>query len=109
MSTVSIVRDARFLEHDQGEGHPETPERLRAIDRALLEMKAKMVEVPARNATREELERIHTPGYLDLLEKTRGRPAVLDPDTTTSAGSVDAAILAAGATVELATRIAKKE
>lgn len=109
MATVSIVRDARFLEHDQGAGHPETPERLRAIDRALLESSAKLHELSARTATREELERVHTRGYLDFLETARGKRAILDPDTSTSAGSVDAAFLAAGSTVELFTAVAKKE
>jgi acetoin utilization deacetylase AcuC-like enzyme len=109
MPAVSIVRDARFLEHDQGAGHPETPDRLRAIDRALLELRATITEVPARAATREELERVHTPGYLELLESARGRRAILDPDTSTSAGSVDAAFLAAGSTTDLFARIAKKE
>lgn len=109
MGRVSILRDKLFLEHDQGEGHPETPERLVAIDRALLEIKADLVEVPARPATDEELERVHTALYVDLLKRTRGKSSVLDPDTSTSPGSVDAALLAAGGTVELFTRIAKKE
>lgn len=109
MGRVSILRDKKFLEHDQGEGHPETPQRLVAIDHALTEIKADLVEVPARPATDEELERVHTALYVDLLKRTRGKSSVLDPDTSTSPGSVDAALLAAGGAVELFTRIAKKE
>jgi acetoin utilization deacetylase AcuC-like enzyme len=109
MARVSIVRDQRFLEHDQGPGHPEQPARLVAIDAALKQIDAKLEEVPARSATREEMERVHARAYLDLLESKRGKRAVLDGDTSTSEGSVGAAILAAGATVELFTRIAKKQ
>jgi acetoin utilization deacetylase AcuC-like enzyme len=107
MPAVSIARDARFLEHDQGPGHPERPERLRAIDEALGEIDLELRAIAARPATRAELERVHAPRYLDQLEANRGKSAYLDPDTRTSPGSVDAAILAAGATVELFERVAK--
>jgi acetoin utilization deacetylase AcuC-like enzyme len=107
---ATIVRDARFLEHAPSEFHPESPERLRGIDRALAESPGiVLTEVPARFATREEVERAHSKAYLDFLESKRGRAVSLDPDTATSPGSVDAAFLAAGATIELFTRIAKKE
>jgi acetoin utilization deacetylase AcuC-like enzyme len=109
MATVSVARDKKFLEHDQGHGHPESPERLVAIDRALLDLKATLEEIPARAATREELERVHTSPYLDMLQRIRGKPTILDADTATSAGSIDAAFLAAGAAIELCTRVAKKE
>jgi acetoin utilization deacetylase AcuC-like enzyme len=109
MATVSIVRDTRFLDHDQGPGHPESPQRIKAIDHALKSIDAHLAEIPARPATRAELERVHTAKYLDLLDRVRGKQAVLDPDTTTSAGSVDVAVMAAGSTIELCTRVAKKE
>src|SRR5262245_32005384 len=109
MASVSVVRDRRFLEHNQGPHHPETPERLVAIDAALERIACKLIEIPARAATRTELERVHDTAHLDRLEKARGQRVVLDPDTSTSAGSVDAALLAAGATIDLAEKIAKKE
>jgi acetoin utilization deacetylase AcuC-like enzyme len=59
--------------------------------------------VAARPATRVELERVHTHAYLDALEVTirdRGQ-GWLDPDTYYAAGSFDAALLAAGAIVEI--------
>jgi acetoin utilization deacetylase AcuC-like enzyme len=55
-----------------------------------------------RPATREELARVHTAEYLDLVESVRGRPAQLDPDTYTSPESVEIAELAAGAAIEAA-------
>lgn len=113
MARVSIVRDQRLLDHDQGQGHPEMPLRLVAIDRAIAALETSsgtsLVEVPARSATREEMARVHTSPYLDHLERVRGKSVMLDPDTCTSAGSVDTAMLAAGGTAELFARVAKKE
>jgi acetoin utilization deacetylase AcuC-like enzyme len=107
--TTSIVRDPRFLDHDPGAHHPESPERLRGIDAALLETDTELEPIKPRMATRKELERVHTARYLDLLEARRGRPVSFDPDTRASEGSIDAAFLAAGSTIELAEKIAKME
>jgi acetoin utilization deacetylase AcuC-like enzyme len=50
-----------------------------------------------REATREELARVHEEAYLDSLEAARGRAVMLDPDTFTSPQSLAVAALAAGA------------
>jgi acetoin utilization deacetylase AcuC-like enzyme len=55
-----------------------------------------------RPATRAELERVHTPGYLDALQATAGRAVMLDADTYTSPESLEIAALAAGAAVQAA-------
>ena len=31
MSSIAIIKDDRYLEHSAGEGHPESPNRLRVI------------------------------------------------------------------------------
>ena len=54
-----------------------------------------------RAATRAELERVHTPGYLDELERVcAAGGGALDPDTAASARSWEAATHAAGAGLE---------
>jgi acetoin utilization deacetylase AcuC-like enzyme len=53
--------------------------------------------IAPRAATRVELARVHGDAYLDSLEATRGRAAMLDADTFTSPESLDVAALAAGA------------
>ena len=55
-----------------------------------------------RPATVEELARIHSADYLDMLNKMAGRAAMLDPDTFTSPESHEIALLAAGAAVDAA-------
>jgi acetoin utilization deacetylase AcuC-like enzyme len=102
MRKTGIVRDNRYLEHNMGEGHPECPERLEAIYRMLdTEMKDIFINVPVREATRDELLNVHTPEYIDAIAATDGREFVsLDPDTQTSKGSYRAALLAAGGLCE---------
>jgi acetoin utilization deacetylase AcuC-like enzyme len=104
---VSVARDPLFNEHDPGPAHPECRERLESIERALAAPGLAMTEVPARPARSEELLRVHTAGYLERLEAARGRAMAFDPDTHTSPRSVEAAYLAAGATVELAVQVAR--
>ncbi|HEY1586642.1 MAG TPA: histone deacetylase, partial [Polyangia bacterium] len=72
---------------------------------------ARCTPVAARLATRAELELAHAPQYLDALERTiaKGGSGWLDPDTFYSDGTWTAALLAAGATVDLALKVAAGE
>lgn len=101
---TGVVRDARFNDHVMGPGHIECPERLEAIGAALDEgLDAPLALITARPAEPDELARVHAPEYIDFLSRTRGRPrVVLDGDTSTSPLSYDAALLAAGGTIEAA-------
>ena len=99
MKPVAVVRDPLCLEHSGGPGHPESPARLQAIEGMLAEfpLRGRLVHLPARDASLAELARVHTAEHLRRIEATRGRPVtVLDPDTSTSAGSCAAALRAAG-------------
>src|SRR5215471_6753457 len=102
MSTSTIViTDRRFLEHDPGAGHPESPARLDAVQSDLARAPIAGVQIEApRFATDAEIEAVHPAAYREALAALAGRRARLDPDTATSAGSWDAARLAAGAAVE---------
>jgi acetoin utilization deacetylase AcuC-like enzyme len=55
-----------------------------------------------REATREELSRVHDAAYLDRMAAIAGRAAMLDPDTFTSPESQEIALLAAGAAAQAA-------
>jgi len=78
--------------------YPEHPGRLRAVMDLLASQPIPGLAMEAgRPATREELGRVHTTGYLDLIEELRDKNAWLDVDTTAvSEGSVLAAEVAAG-------------
>lgn len=100
MGKTGLVYDPRYLEHDMGAGHPESPDRLRAIMRQLEQtgMAARLTRIEPRKAEDEWITQIHTPSYLAMLKAhapTSGRVS-LDPDTAMSQGSMAAAYLAAG-------------
>ena len=94
------VRHPLSFEHDTG-GHPESPERIRAIE-AALEDEAwhglEVVEAPA--ATPGQLERVHLPSHVEAIRLLSARGGgMIDLDTVASARSYEAALRAAGGAV----------
>jgi acetoin utilization deacetylase AcuC-like enzyme len=103
MTRTGVVRDKKFMEHQMGPYHPECPERLEVIYAMLdgADMRGQFQEVPVRRAEIEELLLIHSPEYVEELAATEGKEyTYLDPDTQTSSGSYEAALLAAGGMCE---------
>jgi acetoin utilization deacetylase AcuC-like enzyme len=103
-----VVRDLRLREH-ASPGHPERPQRLDAIDRALEPVADRIRDVEARPATDEEILRAHTREHLELLRSIEGHQTQLDADTYCSPRSPEIARLAAGGTVDAALRVARGE
>ncbi len=103
MKRTGIVRDERYIDHITDDYHPENPNRLRAIYAMLQrgDMEGQFTEIPPRPATREELEMVHLPSYIDLIASTAGQPSRrLDPDTVASPKSYEVARLAVGGVLE---------
>jgi acetoin utilization deacetylase AcuC-like enzyme len=103
MSTLLITHPA-FLRHDTGPGHPERPDRMRAIDKALShEHFAGLVreEAPLRDDAETWIALAHPTDYIEAIKAHRpadDEEAVrLDPDTVLSAGTWEAALRAVGA------------
>ena len=99
MNKTGIVKDNRFMNHDMGAYHPESPKRLEVIYDMLKDqdMAGNFKEVPVRQASMEELLLVHSSDYIERLAATEGKEQTyLDPDTQTSSGSYEAALLAAG-------------
>lgn len=100
---VSYVLDEVFLDHRPPTAHPERPERVTAIRRALHD--AKLIDaghrLPVREADHEELARVHDERYLDkLAHHVADQQGWLDADTYYSPGSYRAALAAAGAAID---------
>jgi acetoin utilization deacetylase AcuC-like enzyme len=95
---TGIVRHPVYLEHHMAPHHPESPERLEAIYRLIDENPSEnRVEIEPREASRDEILRVHTASYFDRVAATAGKArTVLDIDTSTSAQSFQAALMAAG-------------
>jgi acetoin utilization deacetylase AcuC-like enzyme len=100
MGNTGLVYHSAYLEHDMGSGHPESPNRLRAIMQHLEQSgtMARLIKIEARKAEDEWLTQIHLRDYVLSLNRhapTSGRVS-LDADTSMSPGSLNAAYLAAG-------------
>ncbi len=101
--TVAFISHPECLRHEMTPGHPERPERLAAIDDALIasRLDALVERHDAPLATREQLLRVHDAAYLDALERLSPSQGIveLDPDTAMNPHSLRAALRAAGAGV----------
>lgn len=109
---TGIVKDRRYLRHGADFTHPETPLRLASIYEMLdnPDMGWKFFSIDAREATREELERVHRPSYIDYIASTAGiKMSVLDPDTVATAETYDVARLAAGGVISAIDSVVAKE
>ncbi|HWY24293.1 MAG TPA: histone deacetylase family protein, partial [Nevskia sp.] len=100
---VAWISHASSLRHEMGPGHPESPQRLAAIeDRlrlgGLLDF-MQQVEAPA--ATVQQLEQVHSAEHVQrvLRADTSRGPVWHDPDTAQGPHTAEAALHAAGAGV----------
>jgi acetoin utilization deacetylase AcuC-like enzyme len=102
MSTLVITHPC-FAAHDTGPHHPERPDRMRAITKALERKEFTFLlreEAPLREDVESVIELAHPRDFIDLLKDNRpeGRALVhVDPDTVMSSGSWEAALRAVGA------------
>jgi acetoin utilization deacetylase AcuC-like enzyme len=106
MSSLAIIKDDRYLEHNAGEGHPESPNRLRVIHDLIAKEFSDLPLIEPRMATEDELAAVHDPFYIQTVANTDGRASShLDADTGLSARSYQVARLAAGGLLEAVDRI----
>ena len=103
--TLGLFTHADMLDHRPGEGHPESPARLKAVTDALDDASGLALELrEAPLAEEADLELVHPKAYVRRLFEaapTSGRN-YLDPDTALSPGSLASARRAAGAVVQAA-------
>lgn len=110
MSDILVLYDEAMTAHDMGAFHPERPERLRAIVRQLHAHPVPGVRWEApQPAPLEPILAVHRPAYIEVVEDLRGRTARLDPDTSTSPGSIDALHLAVGASLRAVEAVVRGE
>jgi acetoin utilization deacetylase AcuC-like enzyme len=104
--SLILIASERFSEHQTPPGHPESPERADVMDAVVRQWQAQGGEIVApREATREQLARVHHGDYLDRLAEAAGRALALDADTYTSPETIEIARLAAGAAVDAVERV----
>lgn len=107
-STIAILYDDIFLEHNTGSGHPERPERLLDIIDTLKnnpDYKYNLVWPKVRKANNEEISLVHTEEYIQLVENeiralNSESPTFLSTgDTVISTKSLDVAQMSVGASL----------
>lgn len=100
--TTLVISHPACLDHNMGEGHPERPDRVRAIERALESEAFQMLTRDvAPRADDSAIARVHPQDYIDAIRAAapkHGRIA-LDADTSMSTGTFEAALRAAGGAV----------
>lgn len=103
MKKTAYISHSDCLKHDMGPYHPESPQRLIAIETALRTtgLLSQLHRFDAPQATVEQLMRVHTPDYIESIfhaSPTTGMVA-LDADTAMNPFTLNAALRAAGAVV----------
>ncbi len=105
---VLVVSDDRYARHLEGIFHLENAKRAQAMQ-SLLEdtaVKGRWSALPPRLAREEELAYVHTPGHIDFIASTAGRPLFsIDLDTQTTERTYEVARLAAGGVFRLVEEI----
>jgi acetoin utilization deacetylase AcuC-like enzyme len=104
-----VIRDPRFLEHRAPGHHPECPERLIAIERAIAPLAGRLCDRSPRPADDGEILRAHEAAHLAQLDALSGSSARLDPDTYSAPRSPEIARLAAGGAIDAARAVARGE
>ncbi len=111
MSTLLISHPA-CLEHLTPLGHPERPDRLRAVERALEAEKFQMLaRVEAPLAPLEIIALVHPMDYITSLRDATPKDGTvqLDADTSMSPGSFEAALRAAGGAIHAVDEVLSKK
>jgi acetoin utilization deacetylase AcuC-like enzyme len=98
MATLVIAHPA-CLDHLTPPGHPERPDRLRAIEQALTDAQfLQLIRAEAPAASADTIALCHPMEYITAIRDASPKEAMvrLDADTTMSPGSFEAALRAAG-------------
>jgi acetoin utilization deacetylase AcuC-like enzyme len=102
MATL-LITHLSCLQHDTGEFHPERPDRLRAVLKALSDGSFSALQrADAPQATLEQLTRVHPRQLVETIlgvQPPEGELVNVDADTVISAGTGEAVLRAAGAVV----------
>lgn len=101
---VTFITHPSYDQHRMHDGHPECPERTRAILAHLkkIGLLDDLKQRKPNGVSEAALKRVHEPAYLERLAESSPASgfAIVDPDTHLAPGSLHAARLAAGALEE---------
>ncbi len=106
---VAVYRSPALARYGFGAGHPFGPDRLDAFWGAMVDrgLDTRVTVCAPREATREEIERFHTPEYVDRVEllSMHGAGFLDEGDTPAYPGVFEAASTVVGASLEAMKRV----
>ncbi len=113
MKRTGLVYDDRFLLHDTGGFHPESPERLKAIRKRLIAsgLWEKLILIKAEKANQRWIETVHNIHYIMRFDEAciSGLPEFEHPDNAICRDSYDTAFLAVGGVLKAIDMVMKGE
>ncbi|RRS30686.1 MAG: acetoin utilization protein [Epsilonproteobacteria bacterium (ex Lamellibrachia satsuma)] len=94
---VAYITDDIYLEHDPGIAHPESKERLKAINKAIEPLQGKFIKKSPVWVSKEILQMVHSPEHVQTIIEASEYGTAIDSDTICSRNSYKAAVKAVGA------------
>jgi len=111
--TTGIILHPEMLDHDTGDGHPESPQRLSILQRRFLSpsgidknndqgLSLEVIQAEARSDLYDWISKVHSLPYTESLKKDLPKSGLiyLDPDTPYGPRSLNAAELAVAGTLK---------
>ena len=96
---VAYITDDIYLQHDTGAMHPESKQRLIAINKAIEPLRHKLLEKFPLWITEELLQMVHSDEHIKNIKISSQNATPIDSDTICSKDSYPAAVKAVGAGV----------
>jgi len=113
MKKTGFLYDERFLLHLTGPGHPEKPERLKAIYQGIKDagLLPKLTLIPARRADLRWIETVHAKTYIDRVETAccSGNSMIDYPDNQICPVTFETALLAVGGILDATRMVMSRE
>jgi len=108
---TAIVYHEKYLEHNLGPGHPETPERLSKTMIVLNKIlsKPEIVLMKPEPATEDDILRVHTKNHFFSIKSKSYAGGILTPDTPIPRGTYDLACLSAGGAILAGKSVCEKQ
>ena len=94
---VAYITDEIYLQHDTGAMHPESAQRLRSINDAIVVLKDKLIFKSPIKVSDSILSLVHTSEHIEAIRLAAEREENIDSDTMCSLESYSAACMAVGA------------
>ena len=94
---VAYITDEIYLQHNTGSMHPESPKRLKAINKAIEPLHESLIFKSPIKASESIIEYVHPYEHIETIKSISEYGGSIDSDTVCSIDSYDAATMAVGA------------